>query len=116
MSCIITLPDWMSLGLKEWVVCLLTMYMSSIASTGPQLPDRAVFPQASIPQDFIEQLYICASMFKDLQVSARVVSINYFFSCVRCLTVLFLVPFMGCQFLSHVACVGPDPYDPLTQH
>jgi hypothetical protein len=74
MSCIITLPDWVSLGLKEWDVCLLTMYMSSIASTGPQLSDKAVFSRASIPQDFLEQQYMCASVFKDLQVSARVVS------------------------------------------
>jgi hypothetical protein len=48
--------------------------MSSIASTGPELPDKAVFPQASIPQDFLDQLYKCASLFKDLQVSACVVS------------------------------------------
>jgi len=74
MSFISTLPDWVSLGLKEWVVCSLTMYMSSIASTGPELPDKGVFPQASIPQDFLEQLCTCASIFKDLQVSARVVS------------------------------------------
>jgi len=50
------------------------MYMSSVASTGPQLPDKAVFPQASIPQDFLVQLYTCASIFKDFQVSACVVS------------------------------------------
>ena len=74
MSCISTLPDWVSL--KEWGVCLLTMYMSSVASTGPQLPDKAVFPQASIPQDFLEQLYMCASLFKDLQVSARVSNVH----------------------------------------
>jgi hypothetical protein len=48
--------------------------MSSVASAGPQLPDKAVFPQASIPQDFMDQLYKCTSMFKDLQVSACVVS------------------------------------------
>ncbi|GFG29900.1 hypothetical protein Cfor_09920 [Coptotermes formosanus] len=34
---------------------------------GPELPDKAVFPQASIPQDFLDQLYKCASLFKDLQ-------------------------------------------------
>jgi len=50
------------------------MYMSNVASTGPKLPDKAVFPQASIPQVFLEQLYTCASTFKDLQVSACVVS------------------------------------------
>jgi hypothetical protein len=45
---------------------------SSIASIGPELPDKALFPQASIPQEFLEQLHSCASMFKELQVSARV--------------------------------------------
>jgi len=74
MSCINTLPDWVSLGVKEWDVCLLTMYMSSVASTGPELPDKAVFPEASIPQDFLEQLFKCASLFKNLQVSACVIS------------------------------------------
>lgn len=34
---------------------------------GPKLPDKGVFPQASIPQDFLEQLYTCASIFKDFQ-------------------------------------------------
>ena len=74
MSCISTSPDCVILGLKEWNVCLLTIYMSSIAFAGPELPDKAVFPQASIPQYFLDQLYMCASMFKDLQVSACVVS------------------------------------------
>jgi hypothetical protein len=74
MSCISTLPDWVSLVLKECDIYLLTMNMSSVASTGPELPDKAVFPQANIPQDFLDQLYMCASMFKDLQVSACVVS------------------------------------------
>ena len=48
--------------------------MSGIASAGPELPHKAVFPQASVPQEFLDQLYKCASLFKDLQVSACVVS------------------------------------------
>ncbi|PNF27384.1 hypothetical protein B7P43_G17491 [Cryptotermes secundus] len=34
---------------------------------GPSIPDKAMFPQESIPQDFLDQLYECATMFKNLQ-------------------------------------------------
>ncbi|XP_069682603.1 cap-specific mRNA (nucleoside-2'-O-)-methyltransferase 2 isoform X3 [Periplaneta americana] len=34
---------------------------------GPELPNRAMFPHESIPRDFMDQLYECASMFKNFQ-------------------------------------------------
>jgi cap2 methyltransferase len=34
---------------------------------GPTLPDKAMFPRASIPQDFLDQLYECTAMFKTFQ-------------------------------------------------
>ncbi|XP_069682597.1 cap-specific mRNA (nucleoside-2'-O-)-methyltransferase 2 isoform X1 [Periplaneta americana] len=36
---------------------------------GPELPNRAMFPHESIPRDFMDQLYECASMFKNFQVN-----------------------------------------------
>jgi hypothetical protein len=54
------------------IICII--FISSIAFTGAKLPDKAMFPQTSIPQDFLYQLYDCASMFKNLQVSEYVIS------------------------------------------
>jgi hypothetical protein len=54
------------------IICIVCF--SSIAFAGSELPDKAMFPQTSIPQDFLDQLYECTSMFKNLQVSEYVIS------------------------------------------
>jgi hypothetical protein len=38
------------------------------------MPEKAMFHQESIPQDFLDQLCECAAMFKDLQVNSCVIS------------------------------------------
>jgi hypothetical protein len=59
------------------VVSVFPGNTSTVAYPGPELPDKAMFQQESIPQDFLEQLYECTSMFKNLQVSAYVISNLY---------------------------------------
>lgn len=50
------------------------MHINSIVLIGPSIPDKAMFPRESIPQDFLDQLYECATMFKNFQVSSYVIS------------------------------------------
>ncbi|XP_066999169.2 cap-specific mRNA (nucleoside-2'-O-)-methyltransferase 2 [Anabrus simplex] len=47
---------------KKWLAVLRKHF-------GPQLPSEAMFPLECIPEDFLSQLYRCASMFKKLQVN-----------------------------------------------
>jgi hypothetical protein len=55
-------------------VYFLIIRINSIVFIGPSIPDKAMFPQESIPQDFLDQLYECATMFKNFQVSSCVIS------------------------------------------